>query len=361
MSKMKILFVTRKYPPAVGGMELFAYDLSNALMAKTPVKLIKWAGTGRPAAVLFALPSLFIRSFLALSRGGIDVIHLNDGVLAPMGYVLSKIFHKPYVVVINGLDITYSNPLFQAVVPRAVARANAVVCISRASAAAAKRHGVPEVKIHQLPLAVNDEIYGKADREDLLMKLELPPNSQLLLSVGRLVTRKGVAWFINNVLPKLTQRYPDLVYLVVGEGEDQSKIEAAIARHRLAAYVRLLGRAEGDLLAAAYNGADVYVMPNIHVSGDMEGFGLVLLEAALCARPIVASDLEGIKDAVTDGKNGVLVKSGDAADFVEQISSFLDNPKVAKQFGLKSRRYTLANYSWDKIADRYLELYEQVG
>jgi phosphatidylinositol alpha-1,6-mannosyltransferase len=175
-----------------------------------------------------------------------------------------------------------------------------------------------------------------------------------------LVKRKGVAWFISDVLPGLVKQYPGLIYLVVGEGAERHNIEAVIKRSGLGQNVQLLGRVTGGLYEAAYNGADVFVMPNINVPGDIEGFGLVLLEASTCAMPVVAADTEGIRDAVQDGKNGVLVPVGDAPAFQREIGRFLADPALAKRFGAQSRDFTTATYQWDKIADRYIEQYQRL-
>jgi glycosyltransferase involved in cell wall biosynthesis len=341
-------------------MELFAYELSRSLAAKVDLRLVKWSGSGRLRAVLFALPYLLVRAKWELLRGGIDVIHVHDGVLAPIAYMLSRLFRKPYTVQIHGLDTTYKNPLFRAVVPAAVRRANIVFCISQATAEHLKQAGVEPGKIIVVPLAASDVLYGKADKKDLLTRLELTSETPILLTVGRLIKRKGVAWFIDSVFPELIKRHPNLIYLVIGEGEDRPSIEAAIKQHRLEKNVRLLGRVDDDLRLAAYNGADVFVMPNINVPGDMEGFGLVLLEAALCARPVVAADTEGIKDAIQSGKNGVLVPVKDAAAFQAEISRFLDGKDYAENFGKIARQFTLENYQWDRLADRYIELYKKL-
>jgi glycosyltransferase involved in cell wall biosynthesis len=357
---MRVLFITRKYPPSVGGMELFAFELSNTLARKTDLKLVKWSGTGRLQAVLVALPYLFCRAFWKLLTNKIDVIHAQDGLLAPLSFILSRLFHKPFVLVVHGLDASYRNPLFRAVVPWTMRRAAVVICISQAAAQAAQTAGVPEEKLQVIPLAVTDSLYGKSDRADLLQKLELPANTKFLLTVGRLVKRKGMAWFISNVLPGLVKQYPELVYLVIGDGRERANIQAAIDKHNLQGHVRPLGRVTDGLYEAAYNGADVFVMPNINVPGDIEGFGLVLLEASTCALPVVAADTEGILDAVEDGKNGVLVPSGDAQAFQREISRFLADPARAKRFGAQSRDFTLATYQWDKIADRYIEQYQHL-
>lgn len=358
MTAMKVLFITRKYPPSIGGMQLFAHELYTALSAKTNMQLIKWGGSNKALPLVY--PLLFFKGLHHLAKGGVDVIHIQDGLLAPAGWLLSKLSRKPYTVVIHGLDITFANPLFKVLAPRAVARAAAVFCISQAAADEAAARGVPREKLLVIPLAVEDKLYGRASRDNLLQQLDLPHDSQMLLTVGRLVKRKGVAWFITAVLPQLVQQYPRVVHLVVGEGSERPVIEAAITAAGMADHVRLLGRVTDQLYEAAYNGADVFVMPNIPVPNNLEGFGLVVLEASLCAVPVVAAATDGITDAVSNGHNGLLVPVQDAAAFAQTIGQLLNDPVAAKQFGQQSRAFTLAHYQWPAIAERYLEVYKNL-
>jgi phosphatidylinositol alpha-1,6-mannosyltransferase len=339
-------------------MQLFARNLYAALGDKADTRLVKWGGSNK--ALLVVLPYLWLRAVWELIRGGIDVIHIQDGLLAPLGYMLAKLSGKPFGIVIHGLDITYDNKLYRLLVPWAARRADVVFCISQAAANEARQRGVIGSKIHVVPLAVADELYGKSSRAKLISQLQLPADRHLLLTVGRLVKRKGVAWFIGNVLPGLVKQYPGLIYLVAGEGPERHNIEAAVKRSGMDQNVRLLGTVSGSLYEAAYNGADVFVMPNINVPGDIEGFGLVLLEASSCALPVVAADTEGIRDAVEDSKNGVLVPVGDAAAFQREIGRFLADPARAKQFGDQSRDFTLATYQWDKIAASYIGQYQRL-
>jgi glycosyltransferase involved in cell wall biosynthesis len=103
--------------------------------------------------------------------------------------------------------------------------------------------------------------------------------------------------------------------------------------------------------------ADLFVMPNVPIANDMEGFGLVALEAASCGTMVVASDLEGIKDAIIDGKNGVLVKPGDANKYIEVINRELKHHSL--NLGAV-RDYTLSHYSWDETAAQYATLMQQL-
>lgn len=339
-------------------MELLAYDLSQALAEQTDITLVKWAGTGRLRAVLLALPSLALKAALASINEKPDIFHVQDGVLAPLAYCLSRCFRRPYVVTVHGLDVTYNSPLFRVTVLPFVRRADAVLPVSKAAAKAAHAAGVAEEKIHIIEPAIHDKLYGAADRTKLIKELDLAPDSQLVLTVGRLVRRKGVAWFIDNVLPALVEQFPKLIYLVVGDGEDRLNVEAAIQVAAMENHVYLAGRASDEVLQAAYNGADVFVMPNINVPGDMEGFGLVLLEASLCALPIVAASTEGIKDAVVEGKNAILVPVEDIAAYCQQITHFLQKPAYAKRFGQQSRDFTLKHYSRQAQTQRYLDVYK---
>ena len=177
---------------------------------------------------------------------------------------------------------------------------------------------------------------------------------RVILSVGRLVERKGVAWFVEHVLPRLPE---DVLYLVVGEGRQRSAINVAANFSCVASRVRMMGEVSDDMLAAAYRSADVMVMPNIPVRGDMEGFGLVALEAAAAGLPVVASRIEGITDAIQHGRNGILVEAGDVEEYSRALMRLLEMPDSdLASLGETYARYTLENYSWTSTAERYVEI-----
>ncbi|HVC36237.1 MAG TPA: glycosyltransferase family 4 protein [Candidatus Dormibacteraeota bacterium] len=352
---MKILFLTRKYPPSVGGMETFAYSLYNELQKQTETKLVKWGGSNKYLPLI--LPWLFAQAAWQLITTDIDIIHLQDGVLAPLGYILSRLFNKPMVIVIHGLDVTYPNSFYQAVIPRMINKAKIIFCISQATADQAIKRGIAETKIKIIPLGMSDNYYQKATDLELRPSLNINPTAKVLITVGRLVKRKGIAWFIEKVMPSLVAQNRKLLYLVAGEGSQRPAIEQAITLSHLDQNVRLLGRVSDQQLSVLYNGADIFVMPNIKVLGDMEGFGLVCLEAAIAGLPVVASKLEGITDAITDGQNGILVTAEDARGFESAISHLL-NPETARQLGQQARDFSLQKYRWSNVATAYLASYQ---
>jgi glycosyltransferase involved in cell wall biosynthesis len=101
-------------------------------------------------------------------------------------------------------------------------------------------------------------------------------------------------------------------------------------------------------------------MPNIPVSGDMEGFGLTALEASASGSLVVASDLEGISDAIRDGKNGFLIQPGNAKAWIDKINELLNDSRHLKILTKSFQSYTLQNYSWSKMTDKYISLFKSL-
>jgi glycosyltransferase involved in cell wall biosynthesis len=357
---MKILFIARKFPPSVGGMERFAFDLSNALDDEVEMTKITWGGSNKWLPLV--LPVFFFRACWVLLTKKIDIIHMQDAVQAPVGWLLHVIFRKPYIIVAHGLDITFEKGFYQKIILPFVRRADEVVSISSATKDEADKRGVNKKKSTVITLGTHDD-YGviQPDRKMLGEHFGMDlSNKKLLLTTGRLVKRKGVAWFIENALPELVKHDKNILYFIAGKGGQQEAIEAAIEATGLSSHVKLLGRVSDEDRTLLYTSCDVFVMPNIVVVGDMEGFGIVVHEAATAGLPVVASGIEGILDALKDGKNGILVETRDTKAFIGEIEKLLANDKKRQEFGMKARRYTLETYSWKNIASQYVKVYKKL-
>jgi glycosyltransferase involved in cell wall biosynthesis len=185
-------------------------------------------------------------------------------------------------------------------------------------------------------------------------------NKKILFSVGRLVERKGFAWFIQNVMPSIVKFEEDICYVIVGDGPLRGKLVRLIKALGLHDYIFLLGNIDDKKLRALYLLSHVFVMPNIQVPGDMEGFGIVALEASSMGLCTVASRLEGITDAIKHGRNGFLVEPENRNEFITTLMGLLRDSRTRKALGEKFRDFTLANYSWDRIINRYTTLFEQI-
>jgi phosphatidylinositol alpha-1,6-mannosyltransferase len=147
-----------------------------------------------------------------------------------------------------------------------------------------------------------------------------------------------------------------VLYLVTGEGPTTPQIQGAIERHGLGGRVRMLGKVSEEMLRTLYRGGDLFVMPNIHVPGDIEGFGVVMLEAGLCGMPVLAAELEGISDVIREGENGNLVPTRDAEAFAATILRHrCDRPGLADA-SQRAAAHTAENFSWSAIAERFVGL-----
>lgn len=349
---MRILLLFRNYPPEPGGIARMSYRLGQELGKVADVRILA-NKKGKRFLPIFLLYALACSSVIAW-RDKAVAVHLGDVALAPLGVLLRHLLRTPVTVSAHGLDVIYPNRLYQWIIPRCLKRLDLIVANSRATRREClKRVGAKPRCITILPgVDSSSHNISRVEARLRLVGEESAPRP-LLLTVGRLVERKGVPWFVEEVLPKLN---PQVVYVVLGDGPLRARIERLVSRLGLAERVLLLGHVSDDVLMTAYRAADVFIMPNVEVGGDIEGFGLVALEATAMGLPLVAARLQGIEDAVTHGSNGLLVRPGDAADFANTIDHVLSLPSHERSnLGARFQRLTLTQFGWDKTAAQYLE------
>lgn len=358
---MHVVFLTRKFPPAKGGMETFSWQLTQHFPTKKTV-----IHYGRKKSdIIWAAPLLLLRGILISKRA--SLFHLGDLVLGPIAPLLKWFTHKPIVVTVHALELTYGKgtPFYTLIQWSLKSSAiDQFVAVSHYTAGLLQQRGVAPEKIVVIPHGVVPP--PDISDEDARQKIaDLLPNSitdthsrPLLLTVGRLVQRKGVAWFIEHVLPRILDLNP--LYLVVSDGPDQERIKQTIETQKLQNYVQMLGKISDEALLNMYAGSDMFITPNIPLDGDAEGFGFVSIEAAAAGLPVLASNIEGIPDAIHDGRNGKLMTPGDAAAYEEAIRYWCTHPDERKKFGQSAQQYTLATFQWQHIAEQYKTLFETV-
>lgn len=354
--KLKMLYITRKYPPAVGGMENFSYHLYNHFDTDRVDTDIISLGRSQKHLVWF-LPYALLKT--VCTAGRYDIIFVGDALLSSIGW-FTKLFHRNKKVIVNvfGLDITFKNKLYQFYLKLFYRCFDKYISISKETDNALQKRGAHDSVIIT-PGIDTQQFSGEcADYAQIRRKYGISEDDTVLITVGRLVRRKGVNWFVRNVMPSL--KGEPVKYLIIGAGEDYDTIAAGIAEHGLEEQVKLLGRVDTPVLNAIYTHADAFIMPNIPVDGDMEGFGLVAAEASLAGLTVVASGIEGIKDAIIDKKNGYLLESGNAAQYLAKIRDICQNRTAYRETAKQFQQYTRDTYSWESICNQYLELLETI-
>lgn len=369
---MRLLFVSHSFPPRdaplsnVGGMQRVATELHAALEERDDV-VIRTLALRASWKWVHVLAVPFLVS-LAVRLGRAAKVHEADAILfTSLTTALPLLLAAPRLkargvrlaAIAHGLDVTDPNPAYQMAVRRLCEVLDVVMPVSRATGEQLVARGMPSENVYVVPNAVDVERFEgvvAARTEELRPAIEgvpsLPNDAFLLVTVGRQVRRKGFAWFIESVMPKLPDR---VVFWLAGEGPERHAIEEAIARSGLEQRVRCLGKISERELVELYRRGDLFVMPNINVPGDMEGFGIVMLEAGACGLPTLAADLEGIRDVIEDGVNGWFAPSGNVDAFVERIRGLLDAPEELQEASTRTAEYVSSTFRWDTTTERYLE------
>jgi len=345
-------------------MQKLSCGLTSQMAKLTDVCVISWGGS-QVFLPLF-LPYAFLRAIWALLRPSkVQLIHLSDPVLSPLGLALKSLFKLPVATTVHGLDIIFPNRLYQSIVVFCLKRMDALICISEHVRNECVRRGIAEKRCVVIPPGVAlwpQKGSSSAQKRTLIESITGKDltKAKILLTVGRLVKRKGVREFIVDALPQILKRRNDVHYLVVGQGPQRSLIKREIARLDLQEKVSLLGRVDEKALQALYDAADIVVLPNIPVKGDVEGFGIVALEA--CARGIcvVAARLEGLQEAIKEGENGFLVEPGDSAAYADTIVRLLEDDQAREDFGARARDFVAKHNSWTRVGERYYMLFQKL-
>lgn len=387
---MEILFISHKYPPSIGGMEKQSYELVTCTEKYHKVHKILLNKEEENVVVFFWKLKGRVKKILQ-ENPSIDIIHLNDGLMGYFCFWLQEYTKIPVAITFHGLDIVFPNKWFQnSVVPR-FRKFDAFVSVSTATYHECLNRKFDKEKMYVVPNGVDHDLIDlevdtgriKSDFKDK-HGIDLDTR-HIIVSLGRPVVRKGFSWFLEHVLPRLDdnvlfvmvgpnaankpkplwkkvfpKKWIYQINLFLGLISDDEKIMELIQKSDIKNKVIRTGAIPFDEVMGLLGLADLFVMPNVKVEGDAEGFGLVALEASLRKTPVLASNMEGITEAIKDGKNGYLLPSGNVDAWSEKIKMLLADKKELSVLGNQFSQFTLDTFSWDKMVEGYIGVFEKV-
>jgi phosphatidyl-myo-inositol dimannoside synthase len=372
----RILLITRNFPPLTGGMERLNYHIYLEIEKEFEVCVAGSDGCQNYLAPHTAF-SLFphkpvglflVKSLIATYRFAVkekpDLIIAGSGVTALAALIAGRRVGAKVMVFLHGLDILYPHPIYQLLFLPAIRACDGVWVNSSHTAHLAQQKKIAVDKINILHPGVSllngDELI--ADPASFKKSFAISDNRILLLSVGRLMERKGLPEFIRYCLPKIASEFPDILLIIIGnEATDalskQSNITAKIKQAAIDAnvesHVLLLGQVSENDLTQAYLCSELLIFPVLDLPGDVEGFGMVAVEAAAHGLPTVAFAVGGVIDAVGHGKSGWLVSAADYKALSKAIISFLSKSTTKKNTPSKLSCQNFAEkFSWDKFGER---------
>jgi len=366
---MRVLVVSNDYPPIRGGISAVAEACVESLkgMGHRVMAIVPRQSLGRALercdeavgyrgydSMATRLPSVASHLCAAVLRWRPDaVIAMNVSYAGPVLGLMPRGWAPRTVLAAFGLDFLKrpDSRLFQTMLRWVYRRADAVLTVSQYMTERLTGLGVDREKIRVLHVRVKGP--NEAEEAEVASLRERgQPGAPLLLTVARLVRRKGIDQAL-LALPRVLEAFPGLTYWVAGEGPERRSLEAMTAELGLSDRVLFWGELDESELAAAYKLADLFVMTprSDEDKGDVEGLGLSYLEASLAGLPCIGSLSGGVPEAVEDGVSGLLVREEDPEGLSQALMRLLSDPALSKRLGERGRDRARDLYSLERMQE----------
>ena len=373
---MKHLLVTNDFPPKVGGIQSYLWELWRRLdperttVLTTPHKGDRAFDAAQPMRVerdraRWLLPTTALARRIDRLAADVDAdVVLLDPAL-PVG-LLGPRLERPYGVVLHGAEVTVPGrmPGTRRMLARVLRDAQLVVAAGGYPATEARRAAGRDLPTVVVPPGVDPERFhplADTERRAERRRLGLDPDAPVVLGLSRLVPRKGFDVLI-EAGAALAVRHPDLQIAIAGAGRDRKRLERVATHH--GSPVRFLGRLPEADLPVVHGVADCFAMlcRDRWAGLEQEGFGIVFLEAAACGVPAVAGRSGGSAEAVLDGATGIVVDgSRDVVAVAAAIDRILSDRDLRARLGSTARRRAVEEFDYDVLARRLQDALDGLG
>ena len=295
-----------------------------------------------------------------------DIQQIHCAKVLPEGLVawfIKQIASIPYILYAHGEEITVGLTArkFQWLLPRIYNGAGAIIANSFNTRALLGDIGVEADKIHVIHPGVDAESYDlRASEVEAIQQKHLLGNCPVILTVGRMQRRKGQDMVI-KALPRLKKKFSDIKYLIVGTGEESQYLRQLAHNCGVSDAVIFAGLVPDKDLPAYYSVCDVFIMPNREIDGDIEGFGMVFLEANAARKPVIGGMSGGTGDAIVHGVTGLRVDGTDVKAISDSVIYLLKDREKARNMGKAGRRRVEEEFTWESVADRTMLISDSVS
>lgn len=373
----KTLIVTNDFPPRPGGIQAFLHNMALRL---DPSGIVVYASTwkhGREGAeatarfdaeqpftvvrdrttMLLPTPRVTRRAATLLKAHGCTSVWF--GAAAPLGLMapaLRRAGARTLVATTHGHEAGWAQlPAARQLLRRIGEGTDTITCLgeyTRKRIASALTEEAA-ARMVQLPPGVDEKTFHPASGGDEIRARLGLADRPVVVCVSRLVPRKGQDTLI-LAMPRILAAVPDAVLLIVGGGPYGKELRKLAEETGVAQAVRFTGPVPWEELPAHYGAGDVFAMPCRTRRGglDVEGLGIVYLEASATGLPVVAGDSGGAPDAVLDGETGYVVRGGSAEESADRIVTLLQDPALRRRMGERGREWVEERWRWDLLAER---------
>ncbi len=366
----KVLLVTLDFYPSVGGVSYYWMKLAEQLTADRLVVVAPLLSTDtKELPVSYQIIrkkflsswmqprwiSLLMGLWSVLRKERPDVIVV--GQILPVGtavFLLSYVLHIPYIISCHGMDIIHQKSSRKRwLMKKIFGRACGTVGNSHYTSTAIQSFGVPSEKVsivHPCPV--------RSPQEEKMILSDGQKSGHIILTVGRIVARKGHEYVIKS-LSQVLKQIPDIQYVILGDGPYRHELEMLVTQLGLQEHVQFLGALSDAEVRDWYTQANVFIMTPVDLQGDVEGFGIVYLEANAFGLPVIAAESGGVGEAVLDGKTGLVVSQKDVSAISDAICSLLGSPSFAYTLGKQGKERIEREFQWKVQANGLVKAIEQ--
>lgn len=288
------------------------------------------------------------------------------GEILPLGtvaWVYKKLFKTPYVVFIHGMDLGMAKKKKRKyrLARKILEGADFIITNSLYTKKLVVQCGIEDKKIFAVYPGIerldemgagNNQLTPEVETQDFA---SLRREKKILLTLGRLVKRKGHDMVIRS-LPKILARYPNVIYVIAGDGPERIYLENLAKESGVEDEVIFVGEVKDKDKPYYYENCDIFVMPSRNIKGDVEGFGIVYLEAALYGRPVIAGNSGGSPEAALDGQTGLIVDSENLEEIADAVIRLLADSDYANKLGVQGKERVLKEFSWENQMRKFEKL-----
>ena len=382
---MTALVLSRVFPPQVGGSGRFLWELYRRQpVGEYRIAAGQFAGSDRfDAGASLAIDRLplhfrnwgllplgfpsyldnFRRVMKIVRRERVTALHAST--LLPEGFLAWMVSHctgLPYLLFIHGeeVPIVAGSRELSWMARRVLASASAIIANSENTRRQILKHwpGVGSKLTVVTPGVDVDRFRPAASDPPIRQKLAWT-GRRVILTVGRLQTRKGHDCLI-RALPAIRQAIPNVLYAIVGDGDRRQALESLADACGVRDCVRFHGGLDDRELIECYQQCDLLALPNREVNGDFEGFGMVLVEAQACGRPVLAGTSGGTAETMRPGETGCLVNCNEPEPVAQALADLLSDPMKLERMGAAARQWAVEQFDWNMIAGRAAEVFQSI-
>jgi len=390
---MPTLLLTEMFPPKTGGSSRWFWEIyrrlpreefviaagedprqaevdqfHNLRVIRLPLQSSEWGVFSRSGLTWYW--GLMKRFGAILKSEDIDQIHCGRSL--PEGWIawmLKQRYGLPYACYVHGEEVNavsvgkptgiFTSRQLRWMIRKVVAGSKFVIANSRNTQQILLRDlKVPHSKIHVMYPGVDTGRFVVTEQNEVIRRRLGWNDRQVVLTVGRLETRKGHDQLI-LALRSMRKLIPNILYAIVGTGEREQFLRSLVKKEGLSHYVQFLNEVNDEELVQCYQQCDVFVLPNRQIGNDIEGFGMVLLEAQACGKPVIAGASGGTEETMRIPQTGRVILCDGPHELQKVIVELLNDRELRSRMGQAARQWVVENFDWTPLSRQARALFQQ--